>query len=74
MGERVTAEANVTYKYGGWNVLVNDKLLGRTASLSEATDMLYSNGYKVHTYRRSRTSGGKMRFDATVLVFNKEKE
>jgi hypothetical protein len=54
---------------GAWSVTVNGKMIGRTPSLSLATVMLYEHGYKVHTYRRSKTASDKVKFDATVLSF-----
>lgn len=74
MSERVLAEASIVYKKGAWTVSVDGIVIGRSPSLAFATEMLYDHGYKVHTYRRSKTDSDKVKFNATVLVFNKEKE
>ena len=74
MTERNLAEASIVYKKGAWSVTVNGKMIGRTPSLSLATVMLYEHGYKVHTYRRSKTASDKVKFDATVLSFIPKEE
>ena len=70
MSERNLAEASIVYKKGAWSVSVDGKIIGRSPSLSLATEMLYEQGYKVHTYRRSKTASDKVKFDATVLCFD----
>ena len=70
MSERNLAEASIVYKKGAWSVSVDGKIIGRSPSLSLATEMLYEHGYKVHTYRRSKTASDKVKFDATVLCFD----
>ena len=70
MTERNLAEASIVYKKGAWSVSVDGKIIGRSPSLSLATEMLYEHGYKVHTYRRSKTASDKVKFDATVLCFD----
>jgi hypothetical protein len=70
MTERNLAEASIVYKKGAWSVTVDGKIIGRSPSLSLATEMLYEHGYKVHTYRRSVTASDKVKFDATVLCFD----
>ena len=70
MTERNLAEASIVYKKGAWSVSVGGKMIGRSPSLSLATEMLYEHGYKVHTYRRSVTASDKVKFDATVLCFD----
>ena len=74
MTERTLAEASIVYKKGAWTVSVDGNVIGRSPSLGLATEMLYEHGYKVHTYRRSKTASDKVKFNATVLIFNKEKE
>ena len=64
------AEASIVYKKGAWTVSVDGKVIGRSPSLNLATQMLYEHGYKVHTYRSSRTAADKVKFDATVLCFD----
>ena len=70
MSERNLAEASIVYKKGAWSVSVDGNIIGRSPSLSLATEMLYEHGYKVHTYRRSKTASDKVKFDATVLCFD----
>ena len=70
MSERNLAEASIVYKKGAWSVSVDGNIIGRSPSLSLATEMLYERGYKVHTYRRSKTASDKVKFDATVLCFD----
>ena len=74
MSERNLAEASIVYKKGAWSVTVDGKIIGRSPSLSLATEMLYEHGYKVHTYRRSKTASDKVKFDATVLCFTPKEE
>ena len=74
MSECNLAEASIVYKKGAWSVTVNGKIIGRSPSLSLATEMLYEHGYKVHTYRRSKTASDKVKFDATVLCFTPKEE
>ena len=74
MTERNLAEASIVYKKGAWSVTVNGEMIGRSPSLSLATVMLYEYGYKVHTYRRSKTASDKVKFDATVLCFTPKEE
>ena len=74
MTERNLAEASIVYKKGAWSVSVDGKIIGRSPSLSLATEMLYEHGYKVHTYRRSKTASDKVKFDATVLCFTPKEE
>jgi hypothetical protein len=74
MGEKKLAEASIVYKKGAWSVTVNGNVIGRSPSLSLATEMLYEHGYKVHTYRRSKTASDKVKFDATVLCFTPKEE
>jgi hypothetical protein len=74
MSERNLAEASIVYKKGAWSVSVDGKIIGRSPSLSLATEMLYEHGYKVHTYRRSKTASDKVKFDATVLCFTPKEE
>lgn len=68
------AEAVVSFRNDGWTVKVNGNKIGRTTSLSRATDLLYVNGYKVYAYRRGETSSGKPKFTASCLVFDYDKE
>jgi hypothetical protein len=72
MKERKLAEASVVYKKGAWTVSVDGNVIGRSPSLAFATEMLYEHGYKVHTYRRSMTASDKVKFDATVLCFDRK--
>jgi hypothetical protein len=74
MSERNLAEASIVYKKGAWSVSVDGKMIGRSPSLGLATEMLYEHGYKVHTYRRSKTTSDKVKFDATVLCFTPKEE
>ena len=74
MSERNLAEASIIYKKGAWSVSVDGKMIGRSPSLGLATEMLYEHGYKVHTYRRSKTASDKVKFDATVLCFTPKEE
>ena len=74
MSEKKLAEASIVYKKGAWSVTVDGTMIGRSPSLSLATEMLYENGYKVHTYRRSKTASDKVKFDATVLCFTPKEE
>ena len=74
MSERNLAEASIVYKKGAWSVSVDGKMIGRSPSLGLATEMLYEHGYKVHTYRRSKTASDKVKFDATVLCFTPKEE
>jgi len=74
MSERTLAEASVVYKKGGWSITVDGNMIGRTTSLNDATTLLYANGYKVHTYRRSTTASNKVKFDATVLCFTPKQD
>ena len=74
MSERNLAEASIVYKKGAWSVSVDGKIIGRSPSLGLATEMLYEHGYKVHTYRRSKTASDKVKFDATVLCFTPKEE
>lgn len=70
MKEKKLAEASIVYKHGAWTVSVDGNIIGRSPSLAFATEMLYEHGYKVHTYRRSKTDSGKVKFDSTVLCFD----
>jgi hypothetical protein len=72
--EKKLADASVVYKHGAWTVSVDGKVIGRSPSLAFATEMLYEQGYKVHTYRRSMTANDKVKFDATVLCFTPKEE
>lgn len=68
------ATAVVSFRNDGWTVKVNDKKIGRAASLIKATDLLYVNGFKVYAYRRGVTASGKPKFTADCLVFDYAKE
>lgn len=57
-----------------WKVSVGDEKLGSVDSLTEATSLLFDNGFKVWSYRRGETSTGKPKFTSNVLVFDKEKK
>ena len=74
MAEKNLAEASIVYKKGAWTVSVDGNVIGRSPSLAFATEMLYEHGYKVHTYRRSKTASDKVKFDATVLCFTPKEE
>lgn len=66
--------AKVVYKKDAWSVSVDDVVLGRASSLMNATDMLYTNGYKVYAYRRGTSPGGKIMFTADCIKFNYSEE
>ena len=72
--KRDLVTATVIYKHDAWTVKVNDETIGRADSLIKATDLLYTNGYKVYAYRRGTTSAGKMKVTADCLPFDYAKE
>ena len=72
--KRELVSCTVIFKHNAWTVKVEDSVLGRADSLIKATDLLYTNGYKVYAYRRGTTSAGKMKFTADCLPFDYAKE
>ena len=72
--ERRTAEASAVYRRGRWTISVDGSVIGQSDSLGGATDVLYENGYKVHTYRRHKGYGDRTEFRATVLCFTPKQD
>lgn len=61
-------------KNNRWNVSVSKDKLGQVDSLTQVTDLLYENGYKVYAYQRRPSASGKHGFVANCLKFNPKKE